>query len=686
MSSRNGPKSARSTKNRQPEETNITVTTNNTKNNVDKNNHDDDGDDDDTDDFLHCPCCQNEYNQPKMLPCLHSFCYECLESNLTQNGIGPGEAFLCPICKTQCVVPARGVRAMKSNIFLVTLQEFFHSKTLDPETECEACDSGRAARKKCIECSDWLCNQCCAMHLKVKMTKDHHLVSPSELESGQYDQLIKESFEPLLCSKHNEPLKLYCRDLSCQAPICTVCKTTPAHEQHDAIELTEQAKQEAGYIKSLMPATRAFITTTAEKITTLEIEEKSTIQIRKKLHKAINDRTQEVVERVVRRIQHYAESVLLKVEEMSKEHRKDLVAESEACRNKLQAAVSARSFAEALLSFDRPEELVSMSREVRSRLEDFQTPVDPMPPAWKEPRLNPAAAMVDGNDEGDDDQLVARLFGELTFEGEAMSRSVPVAARAFSARWTHDEKECALCDVTLDAAGNIIVVDKDNRRIKVFDSEGRLKMLSDEAAELKSPNRVLWLRNSGQILVKDEKYLKLFGQDGRFVGLLTEKLKQPVGLAQNEAGDILVTEWMAGEVVTLDQEGKRMKSFPVLCEAAGYITCCPNGNIVVSDWKQHVIKIFDANGRFLKQYGGQGSGDNQLDHPYGVCSDRFSHIIVSDTWNNRVVLLSEDGRYIKTIVGKMDGIEWPQAVAVDKYGRLLVVEQHGLVKFFQYLA
>jgi len=118
-------------------------------------------------DFLHCPVCNNEFNAPKVLPCLHSFCFECLESSLGQSQIGAGQAFLCPICKTQCVVPARGVRSMKSNIFLVTLQEFFHNKTLDPDQQCEGCDSGRAARKKCIECTDWLCNQCCVMHLKV---------------------------------------------------------------------------------------------------------------------------------------------------------------------------------------------------------------------------------------------------------------------------------------------------------------------------------------------------------------------------------------------------------------------------------------------------------------------------------------------------------------------------------------
>ena len=75
---------------------------------------------------------------------------------------------------------------------------------------------------------------------QVKLTKDHHLVSSAELESGKYDAMIKESFEPLMCSKHGEALRLYCTEPSCSAPICTVCKTTQGHDGHAAIELTEQ--------------------------------------------------------------------------------------------------------------------------------------------------------------------------------------------------------------------------------------------------------------------------------------------------------------------------------------------------------------------------------------------------------------------------------------------------------------
>ena len=72
-------------------------------------------------------------------------------------------------------------------------------------------------------------------------------MTTAELQSGKFDAMIKESFEPLMCSKHGEPLRLYCTEQSCCAPICTVCKTTTGHDGHAAIELTEQVGQSLPY-------------------------------------------------------------------------------------------------------------------------------------------------------------------------------------------------------------------------------------------------------------------------------------------------------------------------------------------------------------------------------------------------------------------------------------------------------
>jgi len=367
----------------------------------------------------------------------------------------------------------------------------------------------------------------------------------------------------------------------------------------------------------------------------------------------------------------------VQVNDLVKDHRKDILREFEQCQNKLKAATSGKMFADALLGFNRSDELVSMSREVRTRLSDFQKAPDLKPPAWKQPRLNPA--MVDN-----DSESLVKLFGTMTFEGEVV-RSVLL--KTFSAKTQYDEKDCALCDVTLDSEGNIIVVDRDNRKVKIFDVNGNLRMSTAENA-FKAPNRIAFLRHSEMILVKDEKYIRSLSLDGNVTGLFGDRdLKQPVGLAQADNDEVLVTEWTGSVIAVFNENGSRLRSFPTACEAAGYLCGSPNGNVVVSDWKQHVVKIFDRTGNFIRQYGQQqGVGQGQLDHPYGVCSDRYNHVIVSDTWNNRIVMLSADGKYISTLVSKDDGIEWPQAVVVDDQDRLIIVEQHGLVKIYQYVA
>ena len=126
-----------------------------------------------TDDFLRCQACDGDFNGPKMLPCLHSFCYDCLSTSLGRNKIGPGQAFLCPLCKMRCTVPAGGVQAMTDNVLVIALQEFLCCRReamhqTDGSLECGGCKKDQPAKKRCIECNDWLCTGCCELHCKVR--------------------------------------------------------------------------------------------------------------------------------------------------------------------------------------------------------------------------------------------------------------------------------------------------------------------------------------------------------------------------------------------------------------------------------------------------------------------------------------------------------------------------------------
>ncbi|ESO83882.1 hypothetical protein LOTGIDRAFT_132592, partial [Lottia gigantea] len=57
--------------------------------------------------FLCCKICNEEYRQPKYLPCLHSFCKTCLIDYVKQNSTSEG-FFNCPECGTQSNVRQKG--------------------------------------------------------------------------------------------------------------------------------------------------------------------------------------------------------------------------------------------------------------------------------------------------------------------------------------------------------------------------------------------------------------------------------------------------------------------------------------------------------------------------------------------------------------------------------------------------
>eukprot|EP00061_Rhincodon_typus_P005575 g25257.t1 len=69
--------------------------------------------------FLVCSICLDRYNNPKVLPCLHTFCERCL-----QNYIPPQSLTLsCPVCRQTSILPEKGVSALQNNFFITNLME-----------------------------------------------------------------------------------------------------------------------------------------------------------------------------------------------------------------------------------------------------------------------------------------------------------------------------------------------------------------------------------------------------------------------------------------------------------------------------------------------------------------------------------------------------------------------------------
>lgn len=175
---------------------------------------------------LNCRLCKRLIRSPKLLPCLHSFCQVCVES-LAQK-LAPNEYLTCPLCKTDAKVSRDEVDDLPVNFFLDNMLDIALINSSDRKpVPCSSCDSTNPATSRCVDCGEFLCENCYVVHKRIRQTKDHKILTISELlESKTGEDLHR----PAFCGIHrSEQLKYYCE--TCNQAVCRDCVLIE-HRQH----------------------------------------------------------------------------------------------------------------------------------------------------------------------------------------------------------------------------------------------------------------------------------------------------------------------------------------------------------------------------------------------------------------------------------------------------------------------
>jgi tripartite motif-containing protein 2/3 len=265
----------------------------------------------------------------------------------------------------------------------------------------------------------------------------------------------------------------------------------------------------------------------------------------------------------------------------------------------------------------------------------------------------------------------------------------------FDASCDHDIKDIWPTGLAINESGEFIIVDRGNKRIKIYDKEGnfRTSIAGHGRFALDSPYDVTLLKN-GNMVVTDygKEDLKIFSSDGKFVNIIEGPFKHPRGITTNSKGHMIVLDCGRQQITIHDEDGTLKDTIKGKDEEGVeyftdpyYVSVMQNDNIIVTDWAAPNIKVFSGIGECLASSGTYGIKADQLLQPYGVCTDEFGYIFIADNQNNRIHLLLPDGRFFKFLLTKLDGLWHPMAVAINKQGHLVVTEGLGKVKVFKYI-
>ena len=156
---------------------------------------------------------------------------------------------------------------------------------------------------------------------------------------------------------------------------------------------------------------------------------------------------------------------------------------------------------------------------------------------------------------------------------------------------------------------------------------------------------------------------------------------QPVGIAYDPAGRLLVADSVAGVLFAFDTQGKPLGGLGagLLRRPCGVAVDPASRRVYVADTGAHQVVVLSPEGALVSRLGERGSELGQFNYPTNVAVDRLGRLYVSDALNSRVQLFDADLKPLRQIgrKGDMPGtFSQPRGLAVDRDNHLYVIDIH----------
>ena len=625
-----------------------------------------------------CPVCTNVYTDPKHLPCLHTFCLQCLKHwHTTSHG---RDTIRCPKCQAISRVPESGdLKDLPTSFYLNGLIDVLAIKECKTsQVRCGNCDKKSAESSYCFHCCVFWCDECIIGHNIIRSNKDHRVLALKDFQDKDYEDVMK---RPAFCPKedHNkEELKYFCKD--CEMPLCQICVTLD-HGGHNIRLIKEEAETQRTEMKSFIEKQRHNLQAKMNAVSRLDEDCATLIQQGEDVMREI----QAFVDNLIAVIEANKKNIFTEVEKETNKSIEGITRRKTEIERQMTAIKSSLEKAEKLFTRSTNAEIVQLKKSSDTIFEG----VHQIEPTDCDPELVAHFVFVENY----------KLFNTVKTE-QIGTLKKPTKAGHCDIEGKGLEEGIALREAhfTLtikDIEGRQCYNERDHVTVEIRDEQGRESTSEIQINDCKDGlYQVSYCpRHPG----KSQVTVKVNGEhigDSPFPVQVTpfqfkpvvscgkegsseEMFKRPWGVAVSAKDEIAITDHNNHRVQIFNSEGNYLRSFGtegVEFKFPTGITYHDNGNIFVADNGNNRIQIFSGKGEYVGSFGGKGRLDSQLSSPCGLSVDSDGNIIVADSVNKLIKTFSPDGNFL-TKIGAQGSFTFP--LHCIQYERYLIVSDYS---------
>ena len=631
-----------------------------------------------------CAICHDHYTEPKVLPCCHYYCKQCLHQLTLKEGLG--KPFSCPECRKDTTLPEGGLDNLPTAFFVNRMKEV-HSKLElahgKVEAKCEMCSEDKA-EAFCRQCTKFICADCVKYHLMKAAFPTHKVSTLDELWEGGAQDIVPHQQTFKSCEVHEEPMNVYCYD--CKSLICRDC-TIIGHRDHRnefvrvaAPEVKKKLIQQLNPLRESSGSMRCAMESIQTTISEVEGQgEAVTKQIKTshaQLRKIIDDHEQEL---------------LMKVATTVEQKSRHLSEQREGLSLPCAVVESVIDYTEHCVEHSADDEIMYIHAEIQSRI---NREIEEQQKERKD--LEPVEEVDLGVEVNcaEDLKLLCQIKAKIVqlgiqyhITGDGLKSSSVNETSQFEVsislsngmpvKRSHVVKcnlrslsngsttECEVGAVggnrhriqytpTVQGCHELIVTVNGQ---EVADSPFPV-FVSIHPTLLGKPVRVItgvkWpndvaVTTAGNIVIVEVKNVALFDKNGRKLrNIDISRYLDPCGVAVDNTNGCM---YISGQrkIIKFSPDFKLLGEFTGRGGTSYRYVAVVGGEVMVCEGSKNVVMVYTKDLKYVRQFGSHGDGPGQFKAIRGVCSDDNNNLYVSDAKRGCVHVFSNSGEFLHSI-------------------------------------